>query len=221
MQPLATIEAAIAELHAGRFVVIVDDEDRENEGDLALAAELVTPEAINFLAREARGLICTPIVGQRLDALEIPLMAARNVGTLCSAFTVSVDARYRISTGISAVDRSHTIRLLLDARSTPDDFVSPGHVFPLRYCEGGVLKRPGHTEASVDLAMAAGLYPAAVICEIMNDDGTMARLPDLLRFGQRHGIAICSISDLIDYRRRAEEIGEPIVQAVPLPAARS
>ncbi len=207
MHRLASIDDAISEFRAGRFVVIVDDEHRENEGDLELAAEHVTPQAINFLAREARGLICTPILGQRLDELQIPLMVARNEGTQCTAFTISVDARQRISTGISAPDRCLTIRLLLDPLASGDDFVQPGHVFPLRYCEGGVLVRPGHTEASVDLARLAGLYPATVICEAMGDDGTMARMPDLVRFGRRHGIAIVAIDDLIAYRRRQEENG--------------
>ena len=215
MKPLAAIGDAIAELRAGRFVVIVDDERRENEGDLAIAAEFVSAAANNFMAREARGLICTPISGARLDELEIPLMVAASEPA-ATAFTVSVDARQGVTTGISASDRAVTIRLLLDPRARPEDFLRPGHVFPLRYREGGVLVRPGHTEASVDLARAAGLFPAAVICEIMNDDGSMARLPDLLRFGQRHGIAVISIEDLITYRRR--EANGVVMEPLAVPA---
>jgi 3,4-dihydroxy 2-butanone 4-phosphate synthase/GTP cyclohydrolase II len=208
MKPLATVESAIVELAAGRPVVLVDDEQRENEGDLVVAAEHVTPEAITFMAREARGLICAPIVGRRLDELDIPLMVAANGTCHATAFTVSVDACRRVSTGISAADRCETIRQLLDPRACAADFARPGHVFPLRYREGGVLARPGHTEASVDLAKLAGLYPAAVICEVMNDDGSMARLPDLLRFGRRHGIAVASIAALIDHRLgRGEGLG--------------
>jgi 3,4-dihydroxy-2-butanone 4-phosphate synthase len=214
MMPLAGVADAIAELRAGRMVVIVDDERRENEGDVAIAAQHVTPEAVNFLVREARGLVCTPIAGARLDALEIPLMVPPN-GVHCTAFTVSVDARARTSTGISARDRAETVRCLLDPAARADDFVRPGHVFPLRYREGGVLVRQGHTEASVDLTLAAGLYPAAVICEVMNDDGSMARLPDLLAFGRRHRLPVVTIDALVAFRRAQRTNGAASL-AVPV-----
>jgi 3,4-dihydroxy 2-butanone 4-phosphate synthase len=203
---IASFETALADFQAGRFVIIVDDEDRENEGDLAIAAEYATPQAINFMAREGRGLICVAMTGERLDALQIPLITSLETNTAIfrTAFTVPVEARHGVTTGISAFDRATTIRTLIDPATRPEDLVRPGHVFPLRAADGGVLSRAGHTEASVDLARMAGLYPAAVICEIMRDDGAMARRSDLERFAARHGIRIVAIADLIAYRRRQE-----------------
>jgi 3,4-dihydroxy-2-butanone 4-phosphate synthase len=204
--PLSGIENALADFRAGKFVIIVDAEDRENEGDLVMAAEFVTPQAINFMAREGRGLICLSMTGDRLDELRIPMMAppAENTARFGTAFTVSVGARSGVTTGISAFDRATTIRTLIDPATRPEDIARPGHVFPLRSMEGDVLTRPGHTEASVALARLAGLYPAAAICEIMNDDGAMARLPELESFAARHGLQIISIADLIAYRQRAQ-----------------
>jgi len=203
---LAKIEEALADFRAGKFVIIVDGEDRENEGDLAIAAEFTTPEAVHFMAREGRGLICLPITGERLDALRIPMMVSPgdNTARFGTAFTVSVEARYGVSTGISAFDRATTIRAMIDPATRPNDIARPGHVFPLRAAEGGALARPGQTEASVDLARLAGLYPAAAICEIMSEDGTMARLPELEVFAARQGLKIISIADLIAYRYRVE-----------------
>src|SRR5581483_4835767 len=203
---LATIPAPLEELKRGRFLIVVDDEDRENEGDLVLAAEHVTPAAINFMAREARGLICMPMLGARLDELQIPMMVEHGNATHGTAFTVSVEAKGKTTTGISAYDRAATVRALIDPDTRPSDIIRPGHTFPLRYAEGGVLKRAGHTEASIDLARLAGLYPAAVICEMMNDDGTMARLADLERFATQHALKIVSIAQLIEYRRRTEKL---------------
>ncbi|MBI3970127.1 MAG: bifunctional 3,4-dihydroxy-2-butanone-4-phosphate synthase/GTP cyclohydrolase II [Chloroflexi bacterium] len=214
--PLAKIEDAIADFHEGRFVIIVDDESRENEGDLVIAAERVTPEAINFMARHACGLICLPITGKRLDELQIPMMVQENTSKMRTAFTVSVEARRGVTTGISAADRAATIKAVLDPRTRPEDLARPGHVFPLRAQEGGVFLRAGHTEASVDLTRLAGLYPAAVICEMMADDGTMARLPQLERFGAEHGIKIISVAHIIAYRRRHEQIVRKVVE-VPMP----
>ncbi|MDQ3702103.1 MAG: bifunctional 3,4-dihydroxy-2-butanone-4-phosphate synthase/GTP cyclohydrolase II [Chloroflexota bacterium] len=214
--PLARIEEAIADFGAGRFVIIVDDEARENEGDLAIAAEKVTPAAINFMARYGRGLICLPIVAQRLDELQIPMMVQENTSALGTAFTVSIEARSGITTGISAADRATTIKTVLDPRSRPEDLARPGHIFPLRAREGGVFMRAGQTEASVDLARLSGLYPAAVICEIMADDGTMARLPALERIAAEHEIKIISVADLIAYRGRHEQIVKKIVET-PMP----
>ncbi len=213
--PFASVEAAIADFRAGKLVIIVDAADRENEGDLAIAAEFVTPEAITFMAREGCGLICVAMTGERLDELQLPLMVppTDNTNHFGTAFTVSVEARYGVTTGISAFDRAATIRTLIDPATRPEDLVRPGHVFPLRARDGGVLARPGQTEASLDLARLAGLYPAAVICEIMNPDGTMARLPDLERFATRHGLTLLSIADLIAYRRRIEQI-EPVMVTV-------
>lgn len=199
----STVAGAIAAFAAGKFVLLVDDEDRENEGDLAIAAEHVTPEAINFMATHCRGLICMPIIGSRLDELGIPYMVPREPGSMEVGFTVSVDAR-ACSTGISAYDRALTVKTIIDPTTRPEDLVKPGHLFPLRYAEGGVLRRPGHTEASVDLAKLAGCYPAAVICEVMSHDGTMARRDELLAFAARHGITAISVSQLIEHRRRAE-----------------
>lgn len=209
----AKIEDALAAMKRGEMIVVVDDEDRENEGDVVLAAEHVTPEKINFMAKEARGIICAPMTGERLDELGIKLIVQSEIGGKGCAFTVSVDAREGISTGTSAYDRAQTIKRLIDPRTKPSDLVQPGHVFPLRARPGGVLQRAGHTEASVDLTRLAGLYPAAVICEVMNEDGTMARLPDLERFAKKHDLLIISIADLIRYRYRREQLVEKIAWA--------
>jgi 3,4-dihydroxy 2-butanone 4-phosphate synthase/GTP cyclohydrolase II len=202
----ATIEDAIAEIQEGRIVIIVDDEDRENEGDLMIAAEKVTPEAINFMAMHGRGLICLAMTGQRLDDLRIPLMVSdySNTSPYGTAFCVSIEARRNVSTGISAFDRAQTILTAIDSNTTPADLVRPGHIFPLRARDGGVLVRAGQTEASVDLASVAGLAPAGVICEIMKEDGTMARIPDLIEFAEHHNVKIITVADLIRYRLRTE-----------------
>jgi 3,4-dihydroxy 2-butanone 4-phosphate synthase/GTP cyclohydrolase II len=209
---LSSIPEAIQDFKDGKFVIIVDDEDRENEGDLAIAAEAVTPESINFMARFGRGLICVPIIGTRLDELEVPMMVDMNTSSYGTAFTVAVDARRGVSTGISAADRAATVLALVDPTTKPSDLSRPGHVFPLRYAEGGVLRRTGQTEASVDLAKLAGLYPAAVICEIMNEDGTMSRMPELQKFAEEHDIKIISVAALIEYRRRTERLIRKIAQ---------
>jgi len=203
---LARVEDAIADIRQGRCVIIVDDENRENEGDIACAADLVTPEIVNFMAKEGRGLICMPIVGERLDQLAIPLMVQENTSKNCTAFTVSVEAKAGIATGISARDRAITIKTVLDPTTTPSDLARPGHIFPIRAREGGVLARAGHTEAIVDMARLAGLYPAGVICEIMNEDGTMARMPELEKVAEAHGLKIIAIRDLIAYRTRHETL---------------
>jgi len=208
--PFATVEEAIADFRAGRFVILVDDEDRENEGDLAMAAGAVTPEAVNFMARFGRGLICLALTEERCDALDLPLMVRDNTSPFGTAFTVSIEARGKISTGISAADRAATIRTAVDPATRPDDLLRPGHVFPLRAKRGGVLKRAGQTEASVDLARLAGLEPAAAICEIMKDDGTMARVPDLVDFAARHGVKILTIADLIRHRLATEQLVERV-----------
>ena len=202
----ATIEEAINEIQDGRIVIIVDDEDRENEGDLMIAAEKVTPEAINFMAMHGRGLICLAMTGQRLDDLHIPLMVSdySNTSPYGTAFCVTIEARRNVSTGISAFDRAQTILTAIDPKTKPGDLTRPGHIFPLRARDGGVLIRAGQTEASVDLAAAAGLIPAGVICEIMKEDGTMARVPDLAYFAQHHGVKIITVADLIRYRLRTE-----------------
>jgi len=210
---LATIAEAIEDIKAGKFLIIVDDEDRENEGDLVIAAEKVTPEAINFMAKYGRGLICMPIIGERLDELRIPIMVGDNTSRHGTAFTVSIEAKNRVTTGISAYDRAATIKAVLDPVTKPEDLARPGHTFPLRAREGGVLVRAGHTEAIVDLARLAGLYPAGVICEILSEDGTMARLPELEVMAQEHGIKIVAISDLIAYRRRHEKLVQRMAQA--------
>lgn len=202
---LNTIEEAILDIKAGKMVIVVDDEDRENEGDVIVAAEKATPEIINFMATHARGLICAPMVGERLDELDLHAMVNENTDNHETAFTVSVDYK-TTTTGISAHERADTIAALINSGNQAADFRRPGHIFPLRYKEGGVLRRTGHTEGSIDLARLAGLYPAAVICEIMNDDGTMARLPQLLEFSEKHNIKIVSIADLIEYRRRREKL---------------
>ncbi|MEQ8173631.1 MAG: bifunctional 3,4-dihydroxy-2-butanone-4-phosphate synthase/GTP cyclohydrolase II [Syntrophomonadaceae bacterium] len=202
---LNTIEEAIADVREGKMIIVVDDEDRENEGDIIIAAEKATPEIVNFMATHARGLICMPMLGERLDELEIQAMVAENTDNHETAFTVSVDYR-TTTTGISAFERAETIKALISDEALPSDFRRPGHIFPLRYRSGGVLRRTGHTEGSIDLARLAGLYPAAVICEIMNADGTMARLPELYHFAQQHDLKIVSIADLIEYRRRKEKL---------------
>ena len=210
---LATIPEAIEDIKSGKLVIIIDDESRENEGDLVMAAEKVTPEAINFMAKYARGLICLPIIEQRLAELRIPLMVQENTSRHSTAFTVSVEAKYEVTTGISAFDRAQTIKTVLDPNTKPDDLVRPGHVFPIRAREGGVLVRAGHTEAIVDLARLAGLYPAGVICEIMNEDGTMARLPELELIASAHGLKLMTIADLITYRRRHEKLVQKVTEA--------
>ena len=204
--PFATIEQAIEAIQAGRMIVVIDDEDRENEGDLTMAADKVTPEAINFMARHGRGLICLAMTPERLDQLEIPLEVSDNSSRRDTAMCVSIDARDRTTTGISAADRAETVRVALDAESTPRDLSRPGHVFPLRARTGGVLVRSGHTEAAVDLSRIAGLQPAGVICEIMNDDGTMARVPELAKFARKHGLLMITIADLIQHRMRNERL---------------
>ena len=202
---LSTIEEAIEDIKQGKMLVVVDDEDRENEGDLIMAAEKVTPEAVNFMATYGRGLICLPITGQRLDELDLPAMVTHNTDPHHTAFTVSVDHR-DTTTGISAHERAATIKAILDPVTRPEDLRRPGHIFPLRAKEGGVLRRAGHTEASVDFSRLAGLYPAGVICEIMKDDGTMARVPELIEFSRQHDLKLVSIADLIEYRRRHEKL---------------
>jgi 3,4-dihydroxy 2-butanone 4-phosphate synthase/GTP cyclohydrolase II len=206
--PVISIDQAVEDVKSGKFLVVVDDEDRENEGDLVIAADFVSAQAISFMATHARGLICTPMEASRLDDLQIEPMVGRNTAPLGTAFTVSVEARHRVTTGISAEDRANTVKALIDPTSKPVDFSKPGHTFPLRAREGGVLVRAGQTEAAVDLARLAGLYPAGVICEIMKDDGTMARMPDLLEFSEKHGIGIVTIKDLIAHRRRREKLVE-------------
>jgi len=203
---LSTIPEAIEDVRLGKFVIIVDDEDRENEGDLAIAVEKISTEAINFMALHARGLICLPIIGKRLDELRIPLMVRENTSRFSTAFTVSVEAKHRITTGISAADRAETAKAIIDPSTKPEDLAQPGHMFPLRAREGGVLVRAGHTEAIVDLAKLAGLYPAGVICEILNEDGSMARLPQLEVMAEKYRLKIITVADLITYRRRHEKL---------------
>jgi len=204
--PFCSVEDAISEVQSGRFIIILDDENRENEGDLMMAAEKVTPEAINFMARHARGLICMPMTAERLEELDISLMTTQNTESMNTAFTVSVDARRNTTTGISAFDRAVTVQTLIDPATRRSDLVMPGHLFPLQAKEGGVLRRTGHTEACVDLARLAGLYPAGVICEIMNEDGSMARLPELEAFSERHGLKMLTIESLIKYRTKREKL---------------
>jgi 3,4-dihydroxy 2-butanone 4-phosphate synthase / GTP cyclohydrolase II len=211
--PFASVEAAIREIRAGRMIVVVDDEDRENEGDIILAAEKVTPAHLSFMIRYCSGIICVPMEGQRLEELHLPLMAPNPSDPMKTAFTISVDARRGTTTGISAGDRATTIKTLIDPATTPSDLNRPGHIFPLRYAPGGVLRRAGHTEASVDLARLAGLYPSGVLCEVVNEDGTMARLPELERFAEEHGLVIISIADLIAYRRRWEKLVHRVTEA--------
>ena len=202
------IEEVLNELRQGHLVIVTDDANRENEGDLILAAEKATPELINFMIRYTSGVICVPMEGKDLDRLDLPLMTVRNTESMRTAYTISVDAKKGVTTGISAADRSRTIRLLADPGTAAQDMVRPGHVFPLRYREGGVLRRAGHTEAAVDLARLAGLRPAGVLAEVVNDDGSMARLPDLIQFKRRHSLKICSIENLISYRRAREVLIE-------------
>jgi 3,4-dihydroxy 2-butanone 4-phosphate synthase/GTP cyclohydrolase II len=206
--PFATVEAAIEDIREGRMVVVVDDEDRENEGDLTIAAQFATPDAINFMATHARGLICLCVTEERADRLGLRPMTDHNEAPLGTAFTVSVEAREGVTTGISAADRSHTIQVAIHPESTPRDLVQPGHVFPLRAKPGGVLERIGQTEAAVDLARLAGLSPAGVVCEIMNDDGTMARVSDLVGYCERHELKMITVADLVEYRRRHEKLVE-------------
>ncbi len=214
----ATIEEALDDIRRGRMVVVCDDENRENEGDLTMAAQFATPEAINFMAKEGRGLICLTLTQERCDELGLDLMAAKNESAFQTAFTVSVEAREGVTTGISAADRARTIQVAIDPHSKPDDLVQPGHVFPLKAKEGGVLERAGQTEAGIDLARLAGLIPAGVICEIMNEDGTMARVGDLVPYCERHGLKMITVADLIAYRRRTERLVERVV-ATKLPTA--
>ena len=211
---LCSMEEAIADLQAGKFIIVVDDEGRENEGDLVLPAEKVTPEAVNFMVTHAKGLLCMPMTEERLDELQIPLVSTEHTPTsLPTAFTVSIDYKKDTTTGISAFDRSATINALIDPNCQPDDFARPGHLFPLRYHKGGVLMRPGHTEAIIDLCNIGGFYPAGVVCEIMKDDGDMARMPDLEEFAIKHDLKILSIAQLIAYRRRNETLIERVAEA--------
>ncbi len=211
--PLATIPEALEDIRQGKMVILVDDEDRENEGDLCIAAEKVTPEAINFMAKYGRGLICLALTPEWVDRLQLPMMVQQNKSSFGTAFTVSIEARTGVTTGISAADRAHTILTAVADNARPEDLVSPGHVFPLRARKGGVLVRTGQTEGSVDLARLAGLKPAAVICEIMKDDGTMARMPDLEKFSAEHGLKIVTIADLIEYRMRTESFVQRVAEA--------
>ena len=207
---LATAEELIDEARQGRMFILVDDEDRENEGDLVIPAQMVRPDTINFMAKHGRGLICLSMDQQQITRLGLPLMAKQNASRHQTAFTVSIEAREGVTTGISAADRAHTVHVAINPKSTPADIATPGHVFPLVARDGGVLVRAGHTEAAVDIARIAGLLPAGVICEIMNDDGTMARMPDLVKFAQYHGLKIGTIADLIAYRRRTETLIERV-----------
>ena len=202
--PTAKIAEALEEIREGKMVILVDDEDRENEGDLCMAAEKATPEAINFMARYGRGLICLSLTEEKVEKLQLPMMVSNNESRFGTAFTVSIEARLGVTTGISAADRATTILTAVDSGARPEDLVSPGHVFPLRARKGGVLVRTGQTEGSVDLARLAGLKPAGVICEVMKDDGTMARMPDLEIFAKEHGLKIVTIADIIEYRMRHE-----------------
>src|SRR5271154_3331630 len=211
-----SIETVVADLRKGRMIIVVDDEDRENEGDLIFAAEKATAKNVSFMVRYTSGVICVPMEGRDLDRLELPLMTQQNMERMRTAYTISVDAARGVSTGISAADRAHTIQVLADPQTRRDDLVRPGHIFPLRYREGGVLRRPGHTEAAIDLVRLAGLRPAGVLAEIVNDDGTMSRLPKLLKFARNHRLEICTVADLIEYRRTREKLVER-VEVVKLP----
>ena len=215
---ICSVEEAVEEIRQGRMIILVDDEDRENEGDITIAAEHVTPEAINFMARYARGLICLSLGPSLVDKLELPLMTQRNGSRFGTNFTVSIEARSGVTTGISAADRAHTIQVAVADDARPGDLVTPGHVFPLRAQPGGVLTRAGQTEGSVDLALLAGLKPAAVICEIMKDDGTMARMPDLEAFAEEHGLKIAAVRDLIRYHLRLGQLGVRRVAETKLPS---
>src|SRR5215831_14670260 len=209
---LDSVERAISDIAAGRAVVVVDDADRENEGDIIFAASKATPALLAFTIRHTSGVICVPMLGEELDRLQLPLMTTQNTERMRTAFTVSVDARDGVTTGISAADRARTVRTLVDSATEPYELVRPGHVFPLRYTSGGVLRRPGHTEAAVDLARLAGLAPAGVLAEVVNDDGTMKRLPSLREFADEHGLALISIAQLIEYRRYSERMVTRVVQ---------
>ncbi len=209
--PFATIEEAVEDIRNGKMVVVVDDPERENEGDLVIAAQFATADAVNFMATHARGLICLCLTAERCEQLGLPQMTQRNEAPLGTAFTNSIEAREGVTTGISAADRAHTIHVAIDPASTPHDLVQPGHVFPLRARDGGVLVRAGQTEASVDLARLAGLVPAGVICEVMNEDGTMARVPDLVPYCEQHGLRMVTTADLIEYRRKTEKLVERVV----------
>jgi 3,4-dihydroxy 2-butanone 4-phosphate synthase/GTP cyclohydrolase II len=211
--PFSTIEEAIEDIRDGKMVVVCDAEDRENEGDLTMAAQFCTPDAINFMATHGRGLICLALTGERCDELGLDLMAAKNESPFQTAFTVSIEAREGITTGISAHDRAHTVQVAIDPSSRPQDLVQPGHIFPLKAKDGGVLERTGQTEAAVDLARLAGLNPSGVICEVMNDDGTMARVPDLELYCQKHGLKMVTVADLIAYRRQNDKLIERVVEA--------
>ena len=206
VREFATIEEAVEDIRAGRMLVVVDDEDRENEGDLLMAADKATPESVNFMAKHGRGLICMPMLGERLDELQVSMMVSDNTAPLGTAFTVSVDARRGVTTGTSAYDRAVTIRTLVDPRTRPEDLTRPGHIFPLRAMPGGVLRRAGHTEAAVDLARLAGCAPAGVICEVLDDDGGMARLPELMQLARTHGLKVITIKALIEYRLQKEKL---------------
>lgn len=205
-----TIEQAIQALQEGRFVIVVDDESRENEGDLILAAEKMTPQAMAFMVRHTSGIVCMPMLGERLDTLHLPQMVSHNTEMHQTAFTISVDYHPKTTTGVSAADRTATVHALIDPKTHPNDLARPGHIFPLRYCEGGVLKRAGHTEASIDLARMAGLYPAGVICELVKDDGSVARLPDLKQFSVEHNLPLVSVADIIRHRLKKERLIECI-----------
>ncbi|MGH2943388.1 MAG: bifunctional 3,4-dihydroxy-2-butanone-4-phosphate synthase/GTP cyclohydrolase II [Solirubrobacteraceae bacterium] len=209
--PFATIDEALEDIRQGKMVVVCDDEDRENEGDLTMAAQFATPEAVNFMAKEGRGLICLSLTPERCDELGLDLMAAKNESPFETPFTVSIEAREGVTTGISAPDRARTIQVAIDPESSPRDLVQPGHIFPLKSKAGGVLERAGQTEAAVDLARLAGLNPAGVICEVMNDDGTMARIADLVAYCARHGLKMITVADLIAYRRRHDKLVERVV----------
>ena len=211
--PLCSLEEALDDLKAGKLLIVVDDENRENEGDLVMPAERVTPEAINFIVKYARGLVCMPIIGERLDELQMPLMISQNAGRKDqTAFTVSVDYKVGTTTGISAYDRAATVRAMIDPSSVVEDFTRPGHLFPLRYHPGGVLARPGHTEAIVDLCNLAGMYPAGIVCEMMNEDGSMSRLPELEEFAEGHDLKILSIAQLVAHRRHNERLIERVAE---------
>ena len=207
------VEAALEDIRSGKMVIVVDDENRENEGDLTIAAEKISPETINFMARYGRGLICMPMTEQRLDELQVPLMVADNSSVHGTAFCVSIEGKKGVSTGISAADRALTVLAAIDPQTLPGDLARPGHMFPLRARQGGVLVRAGQTEAAVDLSRIAGLYPAGVICEVMNEDGSMARVPDLTKFASEHGLKIITVADLIRYRLSTERLVKKVAEA--------
>ncbi len=207
----SSVDSALQDIKEGRLIIVVDDEERENEGDLIIASDKITPESINFMAKEARGLICIALLPDRLKQLKLPLMMSDNTALHNTAFTVSVDAAFGVTTGISSYDRAFTIELMLNEKTKPEDLARPGHIFPIQAKEGGVLVRAGHTEAATDLARLAGLFPSGVMCEIMNEDGTMARVPDLLKFSKKHNLKIITIKDLIQYRISKEKLVKRIL----------